>query len=604
MKLNHLPDELFHVLFGYFDVPTLLATCALVCKRWRELIHQMRFKELYFKYPSKRKDHNSMAASYTNFWDHLPVPLDPRHLIRSSGISFFDFSFIKMFEHLKRLKLACFLYSDFDFSKLNQFSALEELDVYLCFMTHTEKTLKLPRLRVLKLTFQDARQSKLTVDCPIKVLSIRYPTYSMNSNVSASLNLVYPDILEEIIVSGKTRLLNFSACKNVRVCRDYQYLYNDISLNEVFPADHLATFPNLQELHYQYHFSALRERFLGRLMNTVWGKISAVLQRKRQQDRSVKIFFQGIQLEGERFLESLELKTMNDLPALQAEHYDLLATNLNYYDKIDYSSLEKHFDDSLPGDLFSRFTGVNTVITTGGVKHLNQFTAFLRQSKYLSELKVELDSLDQAFCDQLHVNCFFLKKLVLTDSKKEQNKADGVNPVNQGDDPVDPVDPVDRVDNVENQGGDLTNAAELAINDDRPFKKLNFDFLAKQINLQIFSVGEFDMETVLRCLQIFPSSLFGFTFEYQGGKFSILKSKRNNPYSLKATFCESHQDKTEFNTRSKHISFDDLAFDLECFMKKIDKLALKWAIEGSKRWRECCDDNENGWQMVTDNKWQ
>ncbi|MCQ1863000.1 hypothetical protein NOH60_24685, partial [Escherichia coli] len=86
--------------------------------------------------------------------------------------------------------------------------------------------------------------------------------------------------------------------------------------------------------------------------------------------------------------------------------------------------------------------------------------------------------------------------------------------------------------------------------------------------------GEFDRETALRCLQAFPSKLFGFTFKYKEGNFSILKSKINKPYSLKATFYESLQHGTEFSTNSNHISFDNLALELEFFMKKMDNLAL------------------------------
>ena len=590
MELNHLPDELFHVLFSYFDVDTLLTTCVLVCKRWRELIHQMRFKKLCFEHPSERKDHYSIATYYTNFWDNLPVPVDPRHLIFTSKTSFFDFPFIKMFEHLKCLKLNWSLTSEFDFSKLNQFSALEELDVSITFREPTEKTLNLPKLCILNISFEAVHQSKLTIDCPVKMLFAYYYSYSENdendenSNVPAPINFVHPDILEEVVVFGKTELSIFSACKNVRIFRDYQYLYSTIRQSEVFLADHLETFPNLEELHYHCSFSGnvLEESHLGDLMNAARSRISGALQKKRQQNRSVKIFFQGIQIEGESFLESLELKTMSDLPSLQSKHYDLLATNLYYYDICDYSSLEKRFDDSLPTDLFSKFTRLDTVIATGGVKHLNQFAAFLRQCKCLCQLEVEIDSLDQNFCDQLHVNCFFLKKLMFRDLKKEENNANGDHPVNQENNPVNqgnvPIDQVDQVNQVDaaNQDGDLANAVEkkLTINDDLPFKKLNFDFLAKQINLLTFSVGEFDMETALRCLQAFPSKLFGFTFKYKKGNFSILKSKANKPYSLKATFYQSLQDGTEFSTNSNHISFDNLALELEFFMKKMDNLAL------------------------------
>ena len=464
-----------------------------------------------------------------------------------------------MFEHLKRLKLNFSFSSEFEFDKLNQFSALEELYAHVYFHQPTERTLKLPKLRVLNLSFEAGHQSKLTIDCPVKVLFIHYYHFTEDEDdenlaPQPGLAFAHPDLLEEVILSGMAGRLNFSACKNVRICRDYQYLDPYRSHSEVFAVDHLETFPNLQELHYQCYIYSYdsKEREMEELVNRARGKISGALQKKRQQNLQVKIFFQGIQIEGERFFESLEMKKMSDLPELHFQHYDLLATNLYYYDKIDYSILEKHFDDSLPADLFSKFTCVNTVTATGGVKHLDQFATFLRQCKYLCELEVELDSLDQDFCDQLHVNCFFLKKLVFSDRKKEESSEE---------------------DNPGDQGGDLANAVEkkLAISDDPPFKKFNFDFLTKQINLISFSVGEFDMETALRCLQICPSSLYYFSFAYFKGRVSITGLKRNQLYSLGITFYATPKNGPSISLSNSKLSFDELAFDLEYFKKKTSR---------------------------------
>ena len=567
MELKHLPDELFHVIFGYFTVPTLLTTCALVCKRWMELIHQMRIKELRFEFVVESNSgckyvvSNSLGLyqpSYPNFWGHPPVSADPRYSIRMhrSNSPFFEFPFIKMFEHLKRLKLSWILTRDFDFNKLNELSALEELEAQIRFDAPTEKILKLPRLRLLILTFNAVHRSKLTVDCPVKVLFIHYdPIREFRENrdhqdeenpmprPASSLqpfNLVYPETLEEIIPSKEAQRLNFSACKNVRICRDHQHLDAFLTLNQsdVFTTNHLEIFPNLEELHYQSNFYGPRDDdLLGDLMNATQGRISAALRQKKLQNRKVKIFFQGIQLESERFLESFHLK---DIHELQIEHYDLLATNLYYYDKIDYSSLEKHLGDSLPADLFSKFTCVNTVTATGAIKHLDQFATFLRQCKYLCQLEVEIDLVDQNFCDQLHVNCFFLKKLVFIDCKKEDDLANAV-------------------------------GRKLTISD-RPFKKLNFDFLAKQINLVDFIIDEFDMEIALRCLRIHPSQLQSFSFLYFNERIWITISKTNQPYTLDASLSSF---KHAISISSKSISIDELSLDLEYLKKKIElKLAL------------------------------
>ena len=553
MELNRLPDELLHELFSYLDLSTLLTTCALVCKRWAELIHQMRIKELsfgsrYFRYP----------ISYS--WSHPFVPLDDRYLVWTPQTfnntnPFFDFPFIEMFKNLKRLRLNSTLRSEFDFSKLNQLSALEELHLILFFSQPTEKTLKLPRLRVLSLTLDAVHPSKLTVDCPVKILFIRY--YLSNeegANVAQSpIDLLHPDALEEINLRNSNSL-NWSAFKNVRIFRDYGQLRASTAQSEVFSANYLEIFPNLQELHYQveFHTSPTTESAIEEIVNTARTRISDALATKRQQNLPVKIFFQGIQLEGQRFFESLELKTMNDLPALQWEHYEHLATNLYYYDNIDYRSLENYFGDSLPADLFSRFTCVNTVTATR-IKHLDQFTRFLKQCRYLCKLVVELDSVDQTFCDQLHVNCRFLRQLTFNDRKKEENNA-----------------------GVDNQRNNLANALsrKLAITDNPPFKKFNFNFLAKQTNLLAFQTDELDMQTAVRCLEVAPSKMYQFNFTHLKCNISITGLKRKNSYAMQASFYVTPKmfDSIKFH----QLSIDELASDLEFLRKKIEgKLALK-----------------------------
>ena len=536
MELNQLPDELFHVLFSYLDVSTLLTNCTLVCKRWRGLIHQMRFKELHFE-DYFDSFHRSFNTPLTNFWVHLPVPLDPRYQIRTRNRNFFNFPFIKMFEHLKRLRLTYTFDLATDFNKLNQFSALEELQCSIRFNERSEVTIKLPRLRLLDLSFNTSNQSKLTVDAPVKVL---IGCFYVDEN---SLNLARPDILEEIVFLGNGLRLNFAACKNVRICRDYLQLKPHHFGNTIFSSDHLETFPNLQELHYQCSIGS--SALISNSFDIAKRKISDALNRNRQQNRDVKIFFQGIRLEVESFLHSLRLEEMRDPLALQIEHYELLATNLYYYRKCDYSSLEKRFDDSLPADLFSKFTCVNTVTATGTIRHLNQFAAFLKQCKYLCELEVELDSLDQAFCDQLHENCFFLKKLVFKDRKKEEGNEGGQNPANN------------------------LNAVEgkLAINNRRSttFKKVNFDFLAKQTNLFVFVVGEFDMDTALRCLRISPPKLDYFGFQYFTAQISI---RSRNSYSLSASSIL-------FSMESHQLSVDELTSDLGIIKQKVDSKLAK-----------------------------
>ena len=123
MELNDLPNGPFHVLFGYFNLSTLLNAYCLVSKRWYELIHQMRIKELHFsEYP-----HNypwSIAGNI--FCDRSPSPVDRQYLVRwkdgskeknrlsdhlyiaGGGISSVDH--LATFPNLKELHYKCRLY--------------------------------------------------------------------------------------------------------------------------------------------------------------------------------------------------------------------------------------------------------------------------------------------------------------------------------------------------------------------------------------------------------------------------------------------------------------------------------------------------------------
>lgn len=98
--------------------------------------------------------------------------------------------------------------------------------------------------------------------------------------------------------------------------------------------------------------------------------------------------------------------------------------------------------------------------------------------------------------------------------------------------------------------------SKLTVTDDRPFKKFNFDFLAKQISLLNFSLGEFDLNTATRCLRICPSKL------------------KSNPLYLETSFEQTPLRNRGFSMTSNPDSIDELAFDLEFFKTKIEhKLA-------------------------------
>ena len=478
MELSKLPDELFHVLFGYFDLPTLLTKCCLVSKRWRALVHQMRIKELYIEYyPNNEYSNYPLCRRYSNFWSYPVVPLDSRYWVSVKTTTFFDFPFINMFEGLRRLKVPWSLGDDFDFSELSQFRKLDQLVISVS-LSSAHKTIQLPGLKVLSLHFDLAPQSKLTVDCPqLEVLLFRVKDsvgpYEEMDDQRGSLNFVHPEAPERIAFIGEKFDFDFSQFKSVRIL---YYLDATSPLRagaSLFDSDLLQIFPNLEELHYGDKYQGLTAREINEA-------VDRFLEKKTWLKRDLKVFCIGIELKESRLFHSLKVSHKNSIynEELQCKNYELITENVFYLDYLYYHIFEENFGNSLPADLAKKFPCLNTIWASKPIKHLDQFALFLKKCGHLCELIIEIGSVDQNFCNQL-TNCHFLRRLSFRQDK-------------QG----------DRI------------------------PKLDYNFLKRLTNLVVFEALDLDIDLAVELIKTCPKIEF-LSFYYADYENHIFKTNRS-----------------------------------------------------------------------------
>lgn len=526
MELNLLPDELLHVLFSYFSLPTLLASCCLVCKRWRALVYQMRIRELYFKNRVKDVSTYEISTSYVNFWSSPNRrSVDPRYLVRIRKPSFFDSSTVQMFMNLKRLQVYGHLNDNFDFDKLNnQFTGLEELAVTIILIEQEEKAIRLPNLKVLDCLFSCPNSpTKLIIDCP----KLLYLYFKGNFR---SLFFTHPETVERLAsFSSFTSTIagfDFSQFKNVRIYYHNEAWLGDINSNPFFE-NILACFPALEELHYKTEKwmkpgQATEER--------VKEKFRRILEKKiRLKRMHLRIFFQGIEVTGRDLLDSFKLNELHHIQTLQCQNHELLTDDPFNFNQHDYNISEKHFGNSLPSDLLAKFTNVNIVRAESRISYPDQFAWFLRGCRNLCYLITEISSLDQMFYDQLHVNCRYLRKLELKIRKSKKG-------------------------NARNDKGE----------------ELSLDFLATLTNLNAF-VAHFNLQMddaikLVRNLRRLDY-LHYLQFNYHKHEISVKKSV----FDLYSLNCQSQNVCSNFRLRTNFIKMDKFLSSLEFVRGSLDK---------------------------------
>ena len=519
--MNELPINLKIKIFKHIKLTDLFTVCKQVSKNWKSTIEKIIFKELILIANYKNDINN---ADLINFHNVNSKQQDYNCLVPVKSLNDFNFfercTFKTNFEHLKCLYLDCFHISSDKFNlDLNQFKNLEKLIVDGICSNASEKTIDLPNLEILVMfNLKLAVTSKLIFKTPkLKRLYGKICSQSIAfSNVDSITFLSFNQFSFDLEM--------FLRFKNVETIYYYDYIsdfQNDRT--NVLDFNFLDAFARLKELHFNTDnklFDANKPERIKNINNTK-SKIKSILSEKlRVKNREFKCYLNAIELKDANFFESLNFGAL-DLFDLQIRNYRFLTKNAVYLKKIDFGLLEKHFGSSIPNEILAKFTDIKQ-LDANEIQNPAQLLWFLANCKNVIELCLNLNCVEQAIVDRLPMLCYSLRKLVLIDKNDK----------------------------------------------DKKLKELNFDFIAKLVNLTSIDTNQFDFkltaDLIERC-----QNLKKFTFDYHDISVEI-RQESKNLYYLECVSEDYYSDKNGFlfkkyNIRVEH--FRNYCDYIDTFLK-------------------------------------
>ena len=399
--IDDLPDEMFCEIFKYLN-PTALLNCRQTNRRWKSISDITRVRQVII---------SNQIDEFRELWFHNVQ----RPINYMDAISFHTFRSSARLFNLKQnlLKLhigyafgaSHFSRSlDFDYSILNDFVNLQELDLLLQRSQKVDQMLDLPNLKRFRLQFLQISASlhrvhliapKLVLlNCNLSMIIIQYPT---------SIKQCWTDGIRH---SGFNYYFQLNAMENLECLRFSDPFVDYANLEGV-----LSDFPKLKELHLNLSSGMTysnREVMKDDLLNILREKL--VLERDE-----FKLWLLGVELTNEEMIELFFLNKLGegkldylssevDL-AFQTEHYVHLNGDLSAYQKANYNRLIDLVGGQIPADYLSKFAYIRYVQVNDQVTNPQHLTWFLGRLNYLKSLNLTNTSLSQPFYDDLPAVC-------------------------------------------------------------------------------------------------------------------------------------------------------------------------------------------------------
>ena len=372
-KMNkpiRLSPKLMIKVFNYLDLSDVIENCRLVCRRWNEIINEIRFDKLILNF-------NKMSIN--NWYGDRSEPIDLKELIFCNLKLIKESSAFKTnFMNLKMLKMNLNM-EYFEIEQLNYFISLEHLELNSLLVLYEDKTLILPMVKVLYL---DILGNQLNVNTP--------ELARLHCNVLARIRLAHLEKIEFIEFQSNDNK-NFdedlSKFENLKVLR----------LNNVngFDKNILYKLPaNLKQLHFNDH-----QNIINRFDD--YNHLFIYIMKERLD---LDIYLNGIKLS-----ESIDF-SLDDLK-LHYEYYEQLS-KLTWFKELDYNKLMHIYKDAIPFNYFIKFNNIQ-VIRSSKIEHQKNFIQFVSNCHNLSVLFLVYPNLNQYFYDQLGNSNFLLTKFSL-----------------------------------------------------------------------------------------------------------------------------------------------------------------------------------------------
>ena len=397
-SIDDLPPEMISELFTC-PHPKDLAVCSLVNKRWYSIYDTFKVHRL--------------AASKGDFKKWYDSNQAIRAVERCRPEQFHRLTEKPLLSNLKQLALSNFQF-EFDLNKLNRFQQLAHLEIDKT-LSKKKVNLSLPKVKVLAFHCRNYC-CPLSIDCPL-LNTLQYPGEEEDANL---LEVKHPETIRilETSISGskltslknveslvttrfdlisKATLLALPRLRELRFNQDIERFFNSSIFELEFPergrVDRLKQTLNqfidhakaLNRCDFQFTFSGFR------LTKTILDQIDFGIQRRNAQTSSERVYMKNYRLIEPRALP--------------------------FVCSVDYTELLDGVTGKFPSCFFQKFTDIEAVKATTGVRDADQFLWFLKSLRFLRRLALNVTGLSQEFYDQLPASAHSLDYLVYQESQ-------------------------------------------------------------------------------------------------------------------------------------------------------------------------------------------
>lgn len=375
VKLDQLPYLVMKKIFGSLDLRDLVRARA-VCRQLKFYADQVEVHTLVVSEQGKER---------FGYWH-----LTERSIDFEDSITWSEFRKIKQsqFNLKQQLKFLCIhLGKPFDFRALNSFKQLVHLEISFGVGDNRTKTLKLPKLKVLKFAYQ--RYSCVLKTPKLEILSCSYVS---------DFKIESPETIRWLES-------NYAGSKLMGKFRNLEFFKTRNTFD--LDPDLLTAWKNLKELDITFG-RFLRWRF-GQAQSSL---VNILRQRKILKRDELQCYLNNVQLIDESQLD--DYWHINGRSYFKLKHYKLLRGSQFDVRKINYNSLEKVVPE-LSDDFFDKFSFIYMVEATATVANQQPFQEFLKNLKRLTRLNLTNTSLSQSFMESLPKICGNLKNLTINE---------------------------------------------------------------------------------------------------------------------------------------------------------------------------------------------
>ena len=368
--INDLPVEMLCEVFGHLFNPFDLAACLMVNKLWHSICAGLKMNSLAVR-------HNSLDAIRYQYPD---LKLKEKDLCNLKLLT--DLADKPLISDLKHLALIINQHPEFDVNKLNAFSKLLRLDIYIMTFRYGKAAkFNFPSLKIL--TYKFTENLPIWIDCPSLIeLTLIYRQPQNTPFVYDRMRLVvkHPETIKKLETNTRwfTDLAPFT---NVECLTAWRF--------EVISKYLLEWLPKLKEFRCNENIRNILRRNhmdLQQIKQTLREFVNDVNALKEHEFVFVFAGFPLTKISVDKIKFSVQPR--NGIENVQNEYlymknYQLLDTNctLRFINRLDYNCLMTHSSGQIPSGFSEKFTGLKWVNVLGGVQNAGHLFWFLRSLK-------------------------------------------------------------------------------------------------------------------------------------------------------------------------------------------------------------------------------